>query len=408
MKSEPALIVGTLKTVRRRLFLVLLVNSSLVAVCGLAFALALFSIRRVPTGVPPRGVAILLFCLAFFSALLAAFLRMPSWKETAKLVDRRVGLQQRLETAWECLIPREEIDLLLLRDAWQRLRHLRPATVVPMRLARLTKVALGAGLITLSSLAVIRLLGGWDQWGLFQSEQTTQLSGQAQPQAKGKLTARTPETEEARNPGRSPAPGFSATSPNSNPRSRASNTTPASAGNPQTESVAAAREPPSTPGAGKGAAEERPPNDTGSSRANPAKPLPAQSNKPDQQSEETPPRPSQPPAQPSNSGAGAARLLPSSTGAASIRESGRRAGSQAAGTRAAPGAPGNAGSAVSLKQTMQSSAPLGLSKNDAAFLARHAQDYQTFWLATEAALAKDKIPPGFRKYIADYFAAIHP
>jgi hypothetical protein len=49
-----------------------------------------------------------------------------------------------------------------------------------------------------------------------------------------------------------------------------------------------------------------------------------------------------------------------------------------------------------------------VSKSDAAFLARFAGQYQANVLAAEKALAKDSIPAGFRKYIAAYFAAIHP
>jgi hypothetical protein len=41
-------------------------------------------------------------------------------------------------------------------------------------------------------------------------------------------------------------------------------------------------------------------------------------------------------------------------------------------------------------------------------MARYAREYASYRLAAEEALTRERIPPGFRKYIADYFASIHP
>jgi hypothetical protein len=104
---------------------------------------------------------------------------------------------------------------------------------------------------------------------------------------------------------------------------------------------------------------------------------------------------------------GAGPKLSSSSGAASIRASEGRGNAHPAGTADASGTESNGGRGVAVGNSTGLPGTQRLSKGDADFLARYAKDYQGYWLAAEGALAKEKIPPGFKQYIADYFAAIH-
>ena len=45
---------------------------------------------------------------------------------------------------------------------------------------------------------------------------------------------------------------------------------------------------------------------------------------------------------------------------------------------------------------------------NAEFRAAYSQNYPALWSSAEQALSKEKYPPGLKRYIADYFKAIHP
>jgi hypothetical protein len=94
-------------------------------------------------------------------------------------------------------------------------------------------------------------------------------------------------------------------------------------------------------------------------------------------------------------------------GTASIRkaerkEDGKSGASTLSGTQANPGGKLSAGQAglLALKPI-----PSG---NNAASSAEQSWDYPARWSASERALAKEKMPPGLKSYIAEYFKAIHP
>ena len=153
--------------VRTRLFLVLLANFMAVAACGVVLVAVLAGFRNEPAGRP-----IVLAAVAFaLTAGLLAFLRTPSGPATAERVDRRLGLQQRLETAWECLPSRDELDLLLLRDAAQRLHYVQTSIVAPLRLSRATKIWLLTGVLLVLSVSIFRVLDRSNRWGVFPSEE---------------------------------------------------------------------------------------------------------------------------------------------------------------------------------------------------------------------------------------------
>ena len=177
--------------VRTRLFLVLLANFMAVAACGVVLVAVLAGFRNEPAGRP-----IVLAAVAFaLTAGLLAFLRTPSGPATAERVDRRLGLQQRLETAWECLPSRDELDLLLLRDAAQRLHYVQTSVVAPLRLSRTTKIWLLTGVFLVLSVSIFGVLDRSNRWGVFPSEDSARAGQGSSPAGEAaKTTARATES----------------------------------------------------------------------------------------------------------------------------------------------------------------------------------------------------------------------
>ena len=93
-------------------------------------------------------------------------------------------------------------------------------------------------------------------------------------------------------------------------------------------------------------------------------------------------------------------------GARSIRKSARES-AQYAGAPALSRAEANAGM-ISGGQTSRSLNKSGSTRNDAAKSSEQSRENPALWFAVEQALQKERIPLGFKKYIADYFKAIHP
>jgi hypothetical protein len=93
---------------------------------------------------------LMVFALAgLLAALVSAAVRLPSRLETARAVDRKAGLEQRLETAAELMEHVAEDDLvaaLVLRDA-RRVTETLPKDVLPLRM--------GAGRATFCAFAIL-------------------------------------------------------------------------------------------------------------------------------------------------------------------------------------------------------------------------------------------------------------
>jgi hypothetical protein len=393
-------ITAKVNQVRTRLFLVLLANFMAVAACGVVLVAVLAGFRNESAG---RSIVLAAVELALTAGLLA-FIRTPSGPATAKRVDRRLGLQQRLETAWECLPSRDELDLLLLRDTAQRLHYVQTSIVAPLRLFRATKLWLLIGVLLVLSASIVRILDRSNRWGIFPLESSAS-AGQALPPV-GEAARATIRAAEA------PKPGLGAESRQAGPLDGPPQLAGRSNQRPRTaEDVSLlfpGQEPPSSSAAGRGASSDRPGDASRRAAASKTAADPQSgANAPDKRSargdERSVMQPSRTPANPplgstspgSTAGAASVRKSLQQTVASPIgRSSGRDAGSGTGGTgspaRRAPGRdPRSAGSA------------------DAAFIARYARQYPAIGLVSEAVLADQSIPLGMRQYIAAYFAAIH-
>jgi hypothetical protein len=404
--SDVALILRKLKQVRRRLFFVHLINSLSIAICVLAFLVALFSFQGAAWGFSGLKAALASAAVLMVSAVVA-FLRAPGLKATAKLVDRKLALQQRLETALECITPREEVDRLILKDAAQRMAHVVPAAIVPVRFAQFARVAFGAGLITLAGLALIRFLEGWNRGGFIAQRNRAHVTGQA-PLQTGELPAVAPKNAETRAASSTAAPGFSVAAPDAGSAKRLADANQSQAASPVVTSPNSAVQ----SAVGRGASKEGAAGQTQASQsaqsANPPASMPAQPPGSDRRGAPGGLLPSQAQGRPPDRPGDASGLSRSSSGAASIRAAAKSdAGSSTGAADAAATGRGTKG-ATAGGGASQPPGLRGLSKPDAALLTRYAREFASYRLAAEEALTRERIPPGFRKYIADYFASIHP
>jgi hypothetical protein len=296
--------------------------------------------------------------------MLVALGRMPSRKETARLADLRLGLQQRLETAWECLEPRDEVDLLLLRDAGRRIAPFAPAAVVPIRFTRGAAIFAGAGLIVFAGLGIVRLLSEWNRAGAGLSEASATISDQAA------LPGEEPLGRRKAGPGSSAVAVQAADS-----REAASTSNP-----------------------------DRLPDRGGSVRPEEVV-QPARPPEKTQASGVTPSFEAQPVAPSSTGRAGAAGIphreseaAGRSAGALPARQSGAAGGSEVMGR--------GSGKPLSVAQGAPSRRA-SLSRSDADYLTRFSGEIGAYRAAAEAAVSGERIPPGLRAYVAAYFAAVH-
>ncbi|MCK7498439.1 MAG: hypothetical protein MZW92_53260 [Comamonadaceae bacterium] len=194
--TDAARIGAKVNQVRARLLFLLLANFVAVAVCGVALVAVLAGFRDEPAGGP-----VVLAAVAFgLTAVLLAILRTPSGPATAERIDRRLGLQQRLETAWECLASRDELDLLLLRDAAQRVHYVQTSIVAPLRLSRATKISVLAGVMLVLGVSIFRILDRSNRWGVFPSESSARAGQESSPAGVAEKTAA--RAVEAPKPGR--------------------------------------------------------------------------------------------------------------------------------------------------------------------------------------------------------------
>lgn len=143
--SRPAIIAGgsdngperltaALRPWQRRLALEQIARWSTTGlISGLALACLLLIISRLVPWADAfywaGGVA--LACVLV--ALVAAFLYRPSLPRTARLVDRRVSLRDRLATAWEMREQTSALSTLQRRDALQQLGRQTPAAAISLR-----------------------------------------------------------------------------------------------------------------------------------------------------------------------------------------------------------------------------------------------------------------------------------
>jgi hypothetical protein len=365
MIAESALLIRTMRRIRARLLLVRLAEALSIAACGIACALLLPGISGLGAGLPGKALPASAAAAMLLGVLLAVR-GFPTGKEVARLADAKLGLQQRLETAWECLEPREDIDVLLLRDAGSRIEHIAPADVVPIRFSRGAGIALGSGMVIMAGLAIIHLLAGWngglsgasgnpavvlDQAALQESvppgrARTRGASGGAAVRAAAPRDSASPQE-----PGRAPDPG-------------------GSAGRGAVQQQGAGGEAPEARGIAQNEASQAP----GASRAKAAfnTPLPVRPHAPSDSSREGKPLP-----QPE------------------------------AGDAAAGGTRSGRGGSASKGMPQPLSGKPRLSEADAALLARFNRESGAYRAAEEAALSKEEIPPGLKTYISAYFAAIH-
>jgi hypothetical protein len=386
--------------VRARLFLVLLANFMSVAACGVVLVAVLAGFRNEPAGRP-----IVLAAVAFaLTAGLLAYLRTPSGQGTAERVDRRLGLQQRLETAWECLPSRDELDLLLLRDAAQRLHYVQTSIVAPLRLSRVTKIWLLVGVLLVLSVSIFRILDWSNRWGVFPLESSARAGQGSSPVGEGaRMTTR---AADAPKPGRGE---IRQAGPLDGPPQSAGRSSQRPGTAQDVSLLFPAQEPPSSSAADKGASADRPGDASKRTGASsPAVSPPSSAGGP-----EKPAAPGgdlsvmQPARRPAVPPLLEAASPGSTAGAASVRKSLQQAVASPTGQSSGRGVGSGAGGTGSPARRAPGRDSRSVGSADAAFIAKHARQYPAIGRVSEAVLADQRIPLGMRQYIAAYFAAIH-
>jgi len=399
--SDTALIIGKLRRIRRRLFFLRLAGSAGVACCifgvlGVLFTFESLRFYRSPglwLGLLGVGLAV--------ATLVFSVLGMPSHKETVRRVDRRLGLQQRLETAWECLTPREDIDRIILMDAGRRMATISPAAVVPFRVNRTTGILLTIGLLSFTTLSLIQLLDGSGPLKLSSfgnlphpaAENTMEPGAGSDKTSEGNRDFGTP-------PG-PPDPGSAAVrNAAAVPRNsieEMSNDAVLQASPPATGNAGGAEalpfnraESPSAvfpfqqaPG-NTSAPADRPPDRNGTEDSRQGKTLP----------DSVKNREATDDSLPYSSGTSGRGKTGDSDGAS--------AGTQTPQAADETGAIPAAGKTALPEDADPSVEKVAISGNT------YPSDYASLRIAAERAIAREKIPPGLKKYIADYFRAIQP
>ncbi|MBN2241154.1 MAG: hypothetical protein JW793_00585 [Acidobacteria bacterium] len=392
-------IAGKFKRIRRRLFLVRLAGSAAAACCLFGITAVLFTFESLRFYRSSGLWLGLLGAGLTAAAIVFSFLGMPSWKETVRRVDRNLNLRQRLVTAWECTPPREEIDRLLVRDAARRLSAASPASALPLGFHRTHGILLAIGLLFFTALSLVRLLDGAGPQKPAQARKTAPIAADGAPET-GETSANkwdggaSPDSPDSAVAPVRNAPAVAARAAGENPESaalRGSSATSAGGGtrempplNRQESYSTAFPFRPAAPG-DTGSAEDRS-RDLAETEDSPAERMTADAAKITEDGDS-----------PGSSSPGIyGRKRASDTGGA------------ATGARHAQDLGIDAGNAAAAGKTVQ---PAGVNpepENIADPEGRPAPDYPSLRLAAERALAREKIPPGLRKYVADYFRAIQP
>lgn len=392
-------ITAKVNQVRRRLFLLLLANFMAVAACGAVLVAVLAGFPNATA----RGPVVLAAVVFALTAGLLAILRTPSGSATAERIDRRLGLQQRLETAWECRLSHDELDLLLLRDAAQRLHYVQTSVVAPMHLSRVTKICLLTGVLLVLGAGIFRVLDGSNRGDVLPVEGRAQ-AGQGSPPTDeaGKTTA---SVSTSQKPGRADPRNPDTPGSSSELAGRASQLP----GTAQDVSLLfPGQDPPSSMAADKGASADRPVDsqwraDASSAAGNPLSGASPQDRRTAPGSEVPVPPPGRTPDALSSGAAS-----PGSTaGVDSIRRSLQPALASPAGQSSGRGGGSSGGGAGTAARPAQGRESSRASNADAEFFARYARRYPATGPGPEAVQANQAIPPGMRQYIAAYFAALH-
>jgi hypothetical protein len=402
--SDAALIIATLKKIRRRQFLQLLLYTGSIALLGFLFWLVLSTFRIYPLPRPSAIMQILSGAVLLSAVLVISLLKKPSWKNAAKLVDRTLGLQQRMETSWECIPPRDEVDALILKDTSMRIASIIPGAVVPMHFGRRSRLLFLICLLATTALGIVRILEGWKgtPWDTAGNSPRTIAGSLAQSKnAQKAVSAKSPTNS----PEKENLSVFIGSNSESGRRSPQGDSTRELHNIPDQVRLQPAQGMPRTPAPDRGAAgrpEGFPKTSVSSEHGLRRESEKGAGNLPSGRIESASENESH-----SREGiASADAALRSDAGAASIRKAERTGGKQT-GASVLSAATSDAG-LLSGGQTGQLSNNNSLTRNKDPLSYRYARENPALWLAVEQALQKEKIPPGFKKYIADYFRAIHP
>jgi hypothetical protein len=401
--SDAAIITAKLKGIRRRQLLILMLQGSSLAFLGFIFLIILntFKIFSLP-GLSVR-MHVISGAILIVAVLVVSLLKMPSWKDTAKRVDVALGLQQRVETSWECIPPRDEIEVLLIGDTSRRIRSMIPAAVMPIKFGRRTCLLFLIFLIATTTLGIVRILEGWNHRSLLKvgdaSLPIAGSSAHSRSEQKANQAKRQAKTAEILSSAVSQIsnPEFNRLSSQADPRRKPENIP----GRVRMQSSQAV--PVAIPDRGASERQEQFARGTTTSgrEMNPEYEKSAQS----RQSQNV-----------KSAAADGTQLraktaaedlsFRSSAGAASIRKSERERGDGAS----VPTLFGKERKSGMLSggQTSQSSNQKNGIFPHVVRPGAYSRENPALGSAVEQALQKEKIPPGFKKYIADYFRAIHP
>lgn len=400
--SDADVIKAKLKQIRRRHFLIQLLRHSSVALVGFAFWLLLCGMEIFPWQRPSAFVQ-LIACAAMASAVVAiSVFKIPSLKETAKIADISLGLQQRLETSWECIPPREDIEHLLLRDTSHKIIAIRPSMVIPVRFDRSTNKLLLVCLLATTALGIVRILESWNPGYLPQNGTAPQSAANSSPQSQNAKNTNMAKRH-INSPGRAQASADNPSNTQSGRNSLPQGFDRALNSDSEQTQIQPVQGPPSTskPDDGDGRPQgglsiasgaSKPEIENGSADASVqgGKKVPVPQDKGYSNGGSTIPDVSFRP----------------NAGARSVRKSSQVSG-QYANTSASLKEVANGGS-ISGGRSGRSLNKSAFIRKDVRFSGELSLENPAFWLAVEQALQKEKIPPGFKKYIADYFRAIHP
>jgi hypothetical protein len=352
------LIKAKLGSLRKRQFLQLWLDSSVIAFLVFVFWMLACKLRFFPALSRLSGTihyaAIAIFLIA---ALIVAIRRMPSWKESVKLVDRELGLQQRLETCWENMPPQDEIGSLLVADVSKRIARLQPASITPMRLSRASMLCVFILLPAIALSGILRAFLDWNNRGA-ESGKTASIRTASGSSPAKKGSPKAPAKNRSNDLKSQAYVAAESNSEKHQPEKEAENRP--SAGIPEQFGIRESKGPANAA-----------PDSSVAAKKNIAV------NSGDKQD-----------------------VMQPNAGAASIRKA-EKGGGASANALLSPDSKAS-GKTIPAGQGQGS-----LTKKDAAFQNEYMQNYPAVWSAAEQALAKENIPPGMKKYIIDYFNAIH-
>ncbi len=401
--TDEVLIVGKLRQVRRRQLIMRFAGAAGIACCLFGIIAVVFTFESLRFYRSPGLWLCLLGAGLGVATLVFTFLSMPSWEKTVKQVDRNLNLQQRLETAWECRPPLEEIDRLILGDAAGRLSAIPPASVAPVRINRITGILLTVGLLAFAVLGIGRLLEGTGPLKLASSAKLRQTAAEEPPVSDagaGETAAKSSDngtspgsTDSAGNSVRNTTEGSERSMEEIPDNAVLQENPTASGGDGTDESLSFnTNESPSAafpfrqtaPGETNSAA-DRSSDMEGRENSQPEMRLPDAARNPD-----------------------AADSSGRSSAGISDRKKIGNAEEAAAGMQQAPAPENNAGDVPAAGKSMQAAGTNPDPGQDASLRKRLSSNYPSRWSAAERALSRENIPPGLKKYIADYFRAIQP